>query len=64
MCARLLTVPSDAPHTNGYGHHTLTTNDLFLKDAFLVCRAMCKLTMKPLTTERCARLSFRRRIVR
>lgn len=31
--------------------HQLTTNDLFLKDAFLVCRAMCKLTMKPLTTE-------------
>ncbi|VDC01541.1 unnamed protein product [Peniophora sp. CBMAI 1063] len=24
------------------GMHELTTNDLFLKDAFLVCRAMCK----------------------
>lgn len=32
----------------------MSTNDLFLKDAFLVFRAMCKLTMKPLNTERCA----------
>ncbi|KAF8265707.1 hypothetical protein EI94DRAFT_1734979 [Lactarius quietus] len=29
----------------------LTMHDLFLKDAFLVFRAMCKLTMKPLNTE-------------
>ena len=34
--------------------HELTTNDLFIKDAFLVFRALCKLTMKPVTTERCA----------
>jgi hypothetical protein len=30
----------------------LSTNDLFIKDAFLVFRALCKLTMKPLTSER------------
>jgi hypothetical protein len=30
------------------------TNDLFIKDAFLVLRALCKLTMKPLNTERLA----------
>jgi hypothetical protein len=30
----------------------LTENDLFVKDAFLVFRALCKLTMKPLNTER------------
>jgi hypothetical protein len=35
-------------------HRPLTTKDLFLKDAFLVFRAMCKLTMKPLNTERSA----------
>ncbi|KZT13092.1 Sec7-domain-containing protein [Laetiporus sulphureus 93-53] len=29
----------------------LSTNDLFIKDAFLVFRALCKLTMKPLNTE-------------
>uniref|UniRef100_D8PRN3 SEC7 domain-containing protein n=1 Tax=Schizophyllum commune (strain H4-8 / FGSC 9210) TaxID=578458 RepID=D8PRN3_SCHCM len=29
----------------------LTTHDLFIKDAFLVFRALCKLTMKPLNTE-------------
>jgi hypothetical protein len=33
-------------------HRPLTTTDLFIKDAFLVFRAMCKLTMKPLNTER------------
>ena len=32
----------------------MTINDLFLKDAFLVFRSMCKLTMKPLNTERFA----------
>jgi hypothetical protein len=42
-------------HVNGSGgHRPLSTNDLFLKDAFLVFRAMCKLTMKPLNTERYA----------
>ena len=30
----------------------LTTNDLFIKDAFLVFRALCKLTMKSLNPER------------
>jgi brefeldin A-inhibited guanine nucleotide-exchange protein len=42
--------PSDAD-----GHldnHELSINDLFIKDAFLVFRALCKLTMKPLNTER------------
>jgi hypothetical protein len=31
---------------------SLSANDLFIKDAFLVFRALCKLTMKPLNTER------------
>lgn len=30
----------------------VTTNDLFIRDAFLVFRALCKLTMKPLNNER------------
>lgn len=30
----------------------MSTNDLFIKDAFLVFRALCKLTMKPLNAER------------
>lgn len=30
----------------------LSTQELFIKDAFLVFRALCKLTMKPLNTER------------
>ncbi|KAI0284723.1 hypothetical protein BC826DRAFT_1055154 [Russula brevipes] len=41
-------------HVNGSSnsnHRPLSTKDLFLKDAFLVFRAMCKLTMKPLNTE-------------
>ncbi|KDQ64470.1 hypothetical protein JAAARDRAFT_28101 [Jaapia argillacea MUCL 33604] len=29
----------------------MTTEDMFIKDAFLVFRALCKLTMKPLNTE-------------
>ena len=33
-------------------HRELSTNDLFIKDAFLVFRALCKLTMKPLNSER------------
>lgn len=40
---------------------TVSTNDLYIKDAFLVFRALCKLSMKPLGTDRCvlarARLS-------
>jgi brefeldin A-inhibited guanine nucleotide-exchange protein len=31
--------------------HAFTTQDLFIKDAFLVFRALCKLTMKPLPPE-------------
>ncbi|TFK55672.1 hypothetical protein OE88DRAFT_1652091 [Heliocybe sulcata] len=31
--------------------HQMTIDDLFIKDAFLVFRALCKLTMKPLNTE-------------
>jgi hypothetical protein len=41
-------------------HRPLTMHDLFLKDAFLVFRAMCKLTMKPLNTERSEQVSLRR----
>ncbi|KAF8494160.1 Sec7-domain-containing protein [Russula emetica] len=37
---------------NGSSHNRpMSTDDLFIKDAFLVFRAMCKLTMKPLNTE-------------
>ncbi|KAI0065725.1 hypothetical protein BV25DRAFT_1850119 [Artomyces pyxidatus] len=36
---------------HGIPHRQMTTNDLFLKDAFLVLRAMCKITMKPLNAE-------------
>lgn len=32
--------------------HGMTTHDLFIKDAFLVFRALCKLTMKALNNER------------
>ncbi len=36
-----------------YGEdRVLSTRELFIKDAFLVFRALCKLTMKPLLTER------------
>lgn len=31
---------------------TISTNDLYIKDAFLVFRALCKLSMKPLGAER------------
>ncbi|KAG8914569.1 guanine nucleotide exchange protein for ADP-robosylation factor [Tulasnella sp. 408] len=34
-----------------YHPRQITTNDLFIKDAFLVFRALCKLTMKPLNSE-------------
>lgn len=30
----------------------IPTDELFVKDAFLVFRALCKLSMKPLVTER------------
>ncbi|KAG6821251.1 hypothetical protein H0H93_002361 [Arthromyces matolae] len=42
--------PLDIVPEADHGHH-LTSNDLFVKDAFLVFRALCKLTMKPLNTE-------------
>ncbi|KAG8949407.1 guanine nucleotide exchange protein for ADP-robosylation factor [Tulasnella sp. 424] len=42
-------------HSTSSAEHSLprqiTTNDLFIKDAFLVFRALCKLTMKPLNNE-------------
>ncbi|KAF9782748.1 sec7 guanine nucleotide exchange factor [Thelephora terrestris] len=52
-------VPDAENPAEGEGHppvdvpppHELTTNDLFIKDSFLVFRALCKLTMKPVTTE-------------
>ncbi|CCA66641.1 probable SEC7-component of non-clathrin vesicle coat [Serendipita indica DSM 11827] len=40
----------ETPRT-GRMSHTFTTRDLFIKDAFLVFRALCKLTMKPLPPE-------------
>lgn len=46
---------SNVPHEDEQdeGHHReMSTNDLFIKDAFLVFRALCKLTMKPLNQER------------
>ncbi|KAJ3476149.1 hypothetical protein NLI96_g11367 [Meripilus lineatus] len=45
---------SNVPHEDEQdeGHHReMSTNDLFIKDAFLVFRALCKLTMKPLNQE-------------
>ncbi|KAJ7744471.1 Sec7-domain-containing protein [Mycena maculata] len=41
-------VDEDMTHAS---HKELTVNDLFIKDAFLVFRALCKLTMKPLNNE-------------
>jgi brefeldin A-inhibited guanine nucleotide-exchange protein len=38
--------------------HGMTTRDLFIKDAFLVFRALCKLTMKTLNSERLYFLSL------
>ena len=43
--------PSEAGDEYDSGRR-LSTNDLFIKDAFLVFRALCKLTMKPLNSER------------
>lgn len=42
---------------NGADIHQLTLDDIFVKDAFLVFRALCKLTMKPLNTERSVKCS-------
>jgi brefeldin A-inhibited guanine nucleotide-exchange protein len=36
---------------------------MFIKDAFLVFRALCKLTMKPLATERFGAISFHERVL-
>lgn len=43
--------------------HELTSNDLFIKDAFLVFRALCKLTMKPLNNERFAAFFLRQSLL-
>ncbi|KJA24651.1 hypothetical protein HYPSUDRAFT_65529 [Hypholoma sublateritium FD-334 SS-4] len=43
--------PLDSLQENTNDVHQLTLDDLFVKDAFLVFRALCKLTMKPLNTE-------------
>ncbi|KII94838.1 hypothetical protein PLICRDRAFT_96881 [Plicaturopsis crispa FD-325 SS-3] len=46
------TNPHDSLPEAGHSvDHPLNMNDLFVKDAFLVFRALCKLTMKPLNTE-------------
>lgn len=45
-------VSLDARPESMHAHTELSTQDLFIKDAFLVFRALCKLTMKPLNTER------------
>jgi len=42
----------DALQEAGHDSYQLTLDDLFVKDAFLVFRALCKLTMKPLNNER------------
>ncbi|KAF7355292.1 Protein transport protein sec71 [Mycena sanguinolenta] len=46
---RSVEAPSD--FEGHHDNHELSINDLFIKDAFLVFRALCKLTMKPLNTE-------------
>lgn len=38
--------------TEGGPIQFISTNDLYIKDAFLVFRALCKLSMKPLGAER------------
>lgn len=43
-------IASQEANRDNHGRE-LTLNDLFIKDAFLVFRALCKLTMKPLNTE-------------
>ncbi|KXN90258.1 Protein transport protein SEC7 [Leucoagaricus sp. SymC.cos] len=42
---------ADSPVDVTQSSHRLTQRDLFVKDAYLVFRALCKLTMKPLNTE-------------
>lgn len=42
----------DSSSETSHGIHKLTQRDLFVKDAYLVFRALCKLTMKSLNTER------------
>lgn len=44
-------IPPDSSPEQEHETHRPTLNDLFIKDAFLVFRALCKLTMKPLNTE-------------
>ncbi|KAI0638023.1 hypothetical protein C8Q77DRAFT_1047692 [Trametes polyzona] len=44
-------LPEEEAEPAGPPHRQLSTNDLFFKDAFLVFRALCKLTMKPLNSE-------------
>lgn len=39
------------PPANGHLDRVLTAHDMFVKDAFLVFRSLCKLTMKPLNSE-------------
>lgn len=45
-----------APDVNGMHieEHRLTLRDLFVKDAFLIFRALCKKSREPLSVERCA----------
>ncbi|KAF9226522.1 hypothetical protein BS17DRAFT_775771 [Gyrodon lividus] len=43
--------PVDTQLDTAHSHTELSTHDMFIKDAFLVFRALCKLTMKPLNTE-------------
>ncbi|KAL4081834.1 hypothetical protein V8B97DRAFT_2031217 [Scleroderma yunnanense] len=47
----LPSVSTIASPENGHTQRALTAQDMFTKDAFLVFRALCKLTMKPLNNE-------------
>jgi brefeldin A-inhibited guanine nucleotide-exchange protein len=49
---------TDSPVDQNHGDHKLTQRDLFVKDAYLVFRALCKLTMKPLNTDRSVSVGF------
>jgi len=42
----------DAISEHDQSSRFMTLRDMFVKDAFLVFRSLCKLTMKPLNTER------------
>ncbi|KIK93499.1 hypothetical protein PAXRUDRAFT_144955 [Paxillus rubicundulus Ve08.2h10] len=44
-------IRSARPSLDTEAHTELSTQDMFIKDAFLVFRALCKLTMKPLNLE-------------